>query len=69
MLDAAALKGAVVRSDQIPVKLAGNEVPRADNTKAEIDVYMQAVGPQKRMAQNNLVKLVRKGAVSESKSA
>ncbi|HZR55787.1 MAG TPA: hypothetical protein VFA74_02850 [Terriglobales bacterium] len=31
------------------------------------DVYMQAVGPQKREAQNNLVKLVRNGAVLEIK--
>ena len=33
------------------------------------DVYMQAVGPQKREAQSNLVKLVRRGAVSEIKPA
>jgi hypothetical protein len=37
--------------------------------KVTTDVYMQAVGPQKREAQSNLVKLVRKGAVLEIKPA
>jgi len=33
------------------------------------DVYMQAVGPQKRKAQSNLVRLMRKGFDSEAKSS
>ena len=33
------------------------------------DVYMQAVGPQKREAQSNLVKLVRRDGVSDSNPA
>ena len=37
--------------------------------KVTTDVYMQAVGPQKREAQSNLVKLVRRGAVLEIKPA
>ena len=37
LLDALALKCALVRSDQIPVKLACKEVGRADDTKADID--------------------------------
>jgi hypothetical protein len=45
------------------------ELLRHANLKVTTDVYMQAVGPQKREAQSDLVKLVRKGAVSESKSA
>jgi hypothetical protein len=40
-----------------------------DWMKVTTDVYMQAVGPQKREAQSNLVKLVRKGAVLEIKPA
>jgi len=38
LLDALALKCALVRSDQIPVELTGKEVARAEDTKAEIDV-------------------------------
>jgi beta-lactamase superfamily II metal-dependent hydrolase len=36
LLDALGSKCALVRSDQIPVKLTGKEVPRADDTNAEI---------------------------------
>ena len=45
------------------------ELLRHASLKVTTDVYMQAVGPQKREAQSNLVNLVRKGAVSEIKSA
>jgi integrase len=44
------------------------ELLRHASLKVTTDVYMQAVGTQKREAQNNLVKLVRKNAVSDSKS-
>ena len=37
--------------------------------KVTTGVYMQAVGPQKREAQSNLVRLVRKGFDSEAKSS
>ena len=37
------------------------ELLRHASLKVTTDVYMQAVGPQKREAQNNLVRLVRKG--------
>src|ERR1022692_351893 len=39
------------------------ELLRHASLKVTTDVYMQAVGPQKREAQSNLVKLVRRGAV------
>jgi integrase len=45
------------------------ELLRHASLKVTTDVYMQAVGPQKREAQCNLVKLVRKGAVLEIKPA
>jgi integrase len=45
------------------------ELLRHANLKVTTDVYMQAVGPQKREAQNNLVRLVRKGFDSEAKSS
>ena len=45
------------------------ELLRHASLKVTTDVYMQAVGPQKREAQSNLVKLVRKGAVLEIKPA
>ena len=45
------------------------ELLRHASLKVTTDVYMQADGPQKREAQSNLVKLVRKGGVSEGKSA
>jgi len=41
----------------------GVAAPR--ESESHDDVYMQAVGPQKREAQSNLVKLVRRGAVSD----
>jgi len=44
------------------------ELLRHASLKVTTDVYMQAVGPQKREAQGNLVKLVRKGLDSEAKS-
>jgi integrase len=37
------------------------ELLRHASLKVTTDVYMQAVGPQKREAQTNLVRLVRKG--------
>jgi integrase len=43
------------------------ELLRHASLRVTTDVYMQAVGPQKREAQSNLVKLVRRGAVSEIK--
>jgi integrase len=43
------------------------ELLRHASLKVTTDVYMQAVGPQKREAQSNLVKLVRKGATSKVK--
>jgi len=45
------------------------ELLRHASLKVTTDVYMQAVGPQKREAQNNLVRLVRKGFDSEAKSS
>ena len=45
------------------------ELLRHASLKVTTDVYMQAVDPQKREAQSNLVKLVRKGRVSEGRSA
>jgi len=45
------------------------ELLRHASLRVTSDVYMQAVGPQKREAQSNLVKLVRRGAVSEIKPA
>ena len=42
---------------------------RHASLKVATDIYMQAVDPQKREAQSNLVKLVRKGAVLEIKPA
>jgi integrase len=45
------------------------ELLRHASLKVTTDVYMQAVGPQKREAPSNLVKLVRKGAVLEIKPA
>jgi site-specific recombinase XerD len=45
------------------------ELPRHASLKVTTDVYMQAVGPQKREAQSNLVKLVRRGAVLEVRPA
>jgi len=45
------------------------ELLRHASLKVTTDVYMQAVGPQKRKAQSNLVKLVRRGAVLEIKPA
>jgi integrase len=45
------------------------ELLRHASLRVTTDVYMQAVGPQKREAQSNLVKLVRRGAVSEIKPA
>jgi site-specific recombinase XerD len=45
------------------------ELLRHASLKVTTDVYMQAVGPQKREAQSNLVKLVRRGAVLEIKPA
>ena len=44
------------------------ELLRHASLKVTTDVYMQAVGPQKREAQSNLVRLVRKGSDSEAKS-
>jgi integrase len=41
------------------------ELLRHASLKVTTDVYMQAVGPQKREAQGNLVRLVRKGTVSD----
>jgi hypothetical protein len=41
----------------------------AGRVKVTTDIYMQAVGPQKREAQSNLVRLVRKGFDSEAKSS
>jgi integrase len=41
---------------------------RHASLKVTTDVYMQAVGPQKREAQSNLGKLVRKGATSKVKA-
>jgi len=43
------------------------ELLRHASLKITTDVYMQAVGPQKREAQSNFVKLVRNGAVLEIK--
>jgi hypothetical protein len=48
--------------------MQAGRIPRSTGTghpslKVTTNVYMQAVGPQKREAQSNLVKLVRKGAV------
>lgn len=43
------------------------ELLRHASLKVTTDVYMQAVGPQKREAQSNLVKLVRKGLASETR--
>jgi integrase len=45
------------------------ELLRRASLKVTTDVYMQAVGPRKRDAQSNLVKLVRKGAILEIKQA
>src|SRR5215469_186573 len=45
------------------------ELLRHASLKVTTDVYMQAVGPQKREAQSNLVRLVRKGLDSEAKSS
>jgi integrase len=45
------------------------ELLRHASLKVTTDVYMQAVGPQKREAQSNLVKLVRNRAVLEIKPA
>jgi integrase len=45
------------------------ELLRHASLRVTTDVYMQAVGPQKREAQSNLVKLVRRGAVPEIKPA
>ena len=45
------------------------ELLRHASLKVTTDVYMQAVTSQKREAQSNLVKLVRKGAVLEIKPA
>ena len=45
------------------------ELLRHASLRVTTDVCMQAVGPQKREAQSNLVKLVRRGAVSEIKPA
>lgn len=45
------------------------ELLRHASLKVTTDVYMQAVGPQKREAQGNLVRLIRKGAVMEIKPA
>ena len=45
------------------------ELLRHASLKVTTDVYMQAVGPQKREAQNNLVRLVRKGFDPEVKSS
>ncbi len=41
------------------------ELLRHASLKVTTDVYMQAVGPQKREAQSNLVRLVRKGETSD----
>ena len=41
------------------------ELLRHASLKVTTDVYMQAVGPQKREAQSNLVKLVRRGATTK----
>jgi integrase len=41
------------------------ELLRHASLKVTTDVYMQAVGPQKREAQSNLVRLVRKGGASD----
>jgi hypothetical protein len=43
------------------------ELLRHASLKVTTDVYMQAVGPQKREAEGNLVRLARKGAVLEIK--
>jgi integrase len=45
------------------------ELLRHASLKVTTDVYMQAVGPQKREAQSNLVKLVRRGTVLDVKLA
>ncbi len=45
------------------------EVLRHASLRVTTDVYMQAVDPQKREAQSNLVKLVRKAAVLEIQPA
>jgi len=45
------------------------ELLRHASLKVTTDIYMQAVGSQKREAQSNLVRLVRKGGVSEIKPA
>ena len=45
------------------------ELLRHASLKVTTAVSMQAVGPQKREAQSNLLKLVRKGAVLEIKPA
>jgi integrase len=59
-----------------PEKMKSQSLPkvvqdllRHASLRVTTDVYMQAVGPQKREAQSNLVKLVRRGAVSEMKPA
>jgi phosphotransferase system HPr-like phosphotransfer protein len=44
------------------------ELPHA-SLKVTTNVYMQAVGPQKREAKSKLVKLIRKGFDSEAKSS
>jgi integrase len=44
---------------------AVQELVRHASLKVTTDVYMQAVDPQKREAQGNLVRLVWKGAVLE----
>jgi site-specific recombinase XerD len=41
---------------------------RHASLRVTTDVYMQAVSPQKREAQGNLVRLVRKGAASQAAS-
>ena len=43
------------------------ELLRHASLKVTTDVYIQAVGPQKREAQTNLVRLVRKGFDSGAK--
>jgi integrase len=45
------------------------ELLRHASLKVTTDVYMRAVDPQKREAQSNLVRLVRKGGGSEGRSA
>lgn len=54
-----------------PAPDAADEDSKSYSTQVKVttDVYTQAVWPQKREAQSNLVKLVRRGSDSEAKSS